>query len=60
MTAWLAACVGAQSADAEARLLFQEFHEWRLRDDPEFATRQGRHEYDHRLTARSAAAEASR
>ncbi|KAF0291112.1 hypothetical protein FJT64_010735 [Amphibalanus amphitrite] len=56
----IVASVTAQLTDDGANQLFDEFHEWRLRDDPEFATRQGRHEYDHQLTARSAAAEASR
>ena len=58
--AWLVASRGAQAVDAEASRLFREFHGWRLKDDPEYATRQGSHEYDHQLTARSAAAEASR
>ncbi|XP_043199604.1 uncharacterized protein LOC122369163 [Amphibalanus amphitrite] len=56
----IVASVTTQLTDDGAYQLFDEFHEWRLRDDPEFATRQGRHEYDHQLTARSAAAEASR
>ncbi len=46
------AAVAADSADPGARLhdLFDREWEWRLREDPEFATAVGRHEYDDRLT----------
>jgi len=43
----------AESADPTAKLhdLFDREWEWRLKEDPEYATSVGRHEYDDRLTS---------
>ena len=45
---WLTPTLAAQSSSADLATFFAQYFEQRLRDEPEFATNVGRHEYDDR------------
>src|SRR5262249_11732848 len=55
-----AQAVSQSDVPAQARVLFDEYWQWTLREYPEFATYVGDHRYDDRLSDQSAAALAKR
>ncbi|XP_037089328.1 uncharacterized protein LOC119109700 [Pollicipes pollicipes] len=50
----------ATDGDGAARELFDRYFDWRMQDNPEFATVVGNHSYDDRLTSASMSAHRSR